>query len=215
MTERWFGHRRIPGTVRVAAFFVAVAISQVAHAHPLDEYVQALKVGVTPGRIDVQLVLTPGINIVSDVLCLIDLDGDDQLSVEEAESYGRRVLADLSARLDERDVILTMTRVELPMPGDLRGGNAVIRIDAVIEHRSARGEHRLAIHNAHLPSTSVYLANALLPESRDVRVVRRSRDSRQQTYELTYAIGGVIGMGWMWTVFAAAGLAVLARARLR
>lgn len=212
MTERWFGHRRIPGTVRVAAFFVAVAISQVAHAHPLDEYVQALKVGVTPGRIDVQLVLTPGINIVSDVLCLIDLDGDDQLSVEEAESYGRRVLADLSARLDERDVILTMTRVELPMPGDLRGGNAVIRIDAVIEHRSARGEHRLAIHNAHLPSTSVYLANALLP-GEDVRIVRQSRDYRQQTYWLEYQVQETRAPSLGWLLVAGAGLVALVRLR--
>lgn len=194
---------------------VLLTLARGAEAHTLDEYVQALRVSVTGTEIQIFLDLTAGTNIASTIIGRVDTNGDGTLSPAEAEAYGRAVLGDLIFTLDDAAVPLSLSRVEVPTPGEIRERQAAIRITASAPHTGGDGPHRLAIRNTHLPALSVYLANALLPESRDVRVVRQSRDSRQQTYELTYAIGGVIGMGWMWTVFAAAGLAVLARARLR
>ena len=192
---------------------VGLTPARAADGHALDEYVQSLKVGVAAGRIEIHLALTPGINIADQVIRRIDTDRDDVLSAEEAEAYGRSVLADLSARMDGREASLALARVELPMPGDLRAGNAAIRIDAIFADAPRRGEHRLAIRNAHLTTTSVYLANALVPDSPDLRIVRQSRDPRQQNYELTYSIGGAVGSRWMWTLLAFTSLVVLVRAR--
>jgi hypothetical protein len=192
---------------------LGVAQARVVEGHTPDEYVQALKVGVSAGRVEVHLALTPGVNIADDLLRRIDSNRDDVLSTEEAEAYGRLLIADLSALINDRPVSLTLERVEVPMPGDLRAGDAIIRVEAVITDAPRRGEHRLTIRNRHLASMSVYLANALLPKSREVAIVRQSRDLRQQTYELTYTIDGTVSQRWMWTLLAFTSLVVLVRAR--
>ena len=174
---------------------------------------QALKVGSRPAASRFILRWTPGANIADGVIRRIDTNRDAVLSPDEAEAYGGMVIADLFVRLDDRDVSMALTRVEVPMPGDLRTGTSVIRIEAFVDDTRARGEHRLSIRNTHLTPMSVYLANALLPESSEIVIVKQSRDAIQQNYELTYRIGESVSHRWMWTLFAFASLGVLVSAR--
>ena len=200
---------------RLMLTIVALAIAPAAvSAHALDEYVQALKIGVTSHRLELQLALTPGINVASEVLRHVDVDGDEVISTEEAKAYGRHVIADLAATLDGTAITLLLHRVEVPTSGDLRAGSGVIRIEAVAADAARPGEHRFVLRNKHLPTMSVYLANALLPESRDVQIKRQSRDERQQTYLLDYEIGGDSSTPLAWMFVASIALLGLVGGRM-
>ena len=93
------------------------------------------------------------------------------------------VLADLVLELDGRPVALTLTRVETPSIDEMRDGSGTIEVRAVgnVEDRR-RWPAPPGLRNNHQPAASVYLANALIPEDREVSVVGQSRDPRQQEF---------------------------------
>jgi hypothetical protein len=191
---------------------VLLTLARGAEAHTLDEYVQALRVSVTGTEIQIFLDLTAGTNIASTIIGRVDTNGDGTLSPAEAEAYGRAVLGDLIFTLDDAAVPLSLSRVEVPTPGEIRERQAAIRITASAPHTGGDGPHRLAIRNTHLPALSVYLANALLP-GEDVRIVRQSRDYRQQTYWLEYQVQETRAPSLGWLLVAGAGLVALVRLR--
>jgi hypothetical protein len=192
-----------------------LAVSVPAGGHTLDEYVQALKVGVTSDRVSFFLDLTPGANIAAEVVRRVDTNDDGVFAREEAEAYGRAVLAELVATLSGSAVALTLTRVELPGADELRGGNGVIRIEASARGTGRPGRHELVVRNTHLPRISVYLANALMPETTGVIIHRQTRDSNQQTFRLDYETRGAtaIGSASLWLL--AASITCMLHVRLR
>jgi hypothetical protein len=174
---------------RVAPIVAALLVAWPAglDAHRLDEYLQAARVGVSPSAIVIELSLTPGVAIAADILARLDLDGDGRIQPREAESYGRRVLADLNARLDDAPLALTLGRVDVPPPGELRAGVAAIHVELVGDLPGrASGRHVFELTNTHLAEQSVYMANALLPETDLVTILLQERDPRQQTFRLRY-----------------------------
>ena len=199
----------------ISTIVTVLVASASASAHAPDEYVQRLRVDVTPEGLLLSLDMTPGAAIVNQVLERIDRDRDGVLSLEEAQAYGHAVLADLTSTLDGRAVPLSLARVELPMPADLRAGNAAIRVDAAIASTDVGGQHRLMLRNTHLPEISVYLANALQPASDDIRILRQVRDSRQQSYELDYELGDGRSAQLTWLLLAVVSIASLAGWRTR
>jgi hypothetical protein len=194
-------------------FTLTLAFAGAVDAHTLDEYVQALRVGVRSARLLVFLDLTPGINIAAHVLQRIDGDGDDALSPTEAEAYARSVIADLAITLDGDDVALSLVRVETPAAEELRDGQGTIRIEASTSASIPSGRHRLVVRNGHLPDSSVYLANALLPDAADIRILQQARDFRQQTYSLDYEIRGANTAALAWLLAASTILTMLVCAR--
>ena len=58
-----------------------------AAGHRLDEYVQACRISLLDGRVEIEVDLTPGVNVAHFVLAGIDTDGDDQISSAEAEAW--------------------------------------------------------------------------------------------------------------------------------
>jgi hypothetical protein len=199
----------------IAMLVASVAVTGRADAHALDEYVQALRVGVSLDRIELFLDLTPGMNIAADVVRHVDADGDGVVTPNEAQAYGSRVISDLRATLDDHTVALTLTRVEVPTLGELRSGAGVIRVEALLPAAQSRGHHRLRIENRHLPALSVYLANALLPDTPRVSVGRQTRDERQQIHVLDYDVhaGYRTQAIWLMAGFGAVGLLVHVRTR--
>jgi hypothetical protein len=194
---------------RVAAAVTALLIASPAglDAHRLDEYLQAARVGVTPSAIVIELSLSPGVAVALDIIAHLDLDGDGRILPREAESYGRRVLAGLSARLDDAPLALVLRRVEVAPPGELREGAGTIRVE-LEGHAPGRasGHHVFELTNAHMPEQSVYMANALLPENDLVTIRQQERDPRQQTFRLRYETrpaGAPVG----WLLFGVACLA--------
>jgi hypothetical protein len=196
--------------VFAAAIGLVFAIPAESAAHRLDEYLQAARVSFARDRITLDVDLTPGASIASAIVTILDRDGDHTISPSEAEQYGRSVLADLVLHLDERPVALTLTRVEAPSIDAMRDGLGTIRLRAVGSVRSVvAGRRHLDLRNNHLPASSAYLANALVPDDRSLEVVAQTRDPRQQALRVEYDVGP----GWpaklLWLAAGVAALSAL------
>jgi hypothetical protein len=183
-----------------AAVLALAAVPATPGAHRLDEYLQASRVSVARDRIALEVDLTPGANIASEVIASLDRDGDAAISPIEAQSYGQSVLTDLAMELDGRPVSLTLTRVEVPTIGEMRDGMGAIRLQATASiDGSVAGRRNLHLQNDHQPEKSVYLANALVPDTADVRIVSQSRDPRQRDFTIEYTVepGWPVKMAWL------------------
>ena len=203
---------------RIAAIAGALVLTTAieADAHRLDEYLQAARVAVSPSGIVVHLALTPGTSLAAEIIALLDRNGNGRVSPLEAEAYGRLALGDVSARLDGVPIGLTLMRVEVPTAGEMRDGVGTIRIEAAgTTHAGRSGAHQFELRNAHRPDGSVYLANALAPETSDIRIVRQRRDERQQMFTLDYEVRPSTSAAAGWLVAGAAVLMTHARWRRR
>ena len=203
----------------VVALAVMLAIPAVVTAHRLDEYLQASRVTLDRDRITVEIDLTPGASVAPAAVSLLDRDGEGTISPAETALYGRRVLADLAVTLDNRPVVLNLTRVEVPSIAEMHDGLATIRVTAVGQVPSiASGHHQLLLRNRHAPQemvTRVYLANAMIPSDEGVTVVRQTRDPLQQELRVDYEVAPAWPGQILWLAFGVAGLAALAAFRWR
>jgi hypothetical protein len=202
---------------RVLAVTSALLIGASAgvDAHRLDEYLQAARVAVTPTSVVVYLDLTPGVTLAADIIGRLDGDGDGRVSPVEAEAYGRAVVADLEARLDGAPLPLALGRVEVPTTGEMRDGVGTIRVELTADVVGpSPGRHLFELRNMHRSDQGVYLANALMPETSDVAILRQQRDLRQQAFQLHYEVRSIAGDSVLWLLCGAAGLLAHARWRL-
>jgi hypothetical protein len=201
--------------VRVAAAIVFALTAGVAlRAHALDEYVQGTRVDVTPKGVALVVDLTPGVAIAQAIVDRLDGDRDGVFSPSEAESYGRALIADLDLSLDGSPLSLSLERIEAPPAGEMREGRGTIRLTTWSDAPLQPGRHRLVLRNSHLPGMSVYLANALLPDSRDVRILEQTRDVRQQRFELDFEMTHSSSAAAGWLLVGCAVLAGLVRLRV-
>jgi hypothetical protein len=172
----------IPATL--AAIISAAAV---VDAHRLDELLQAARVAISPTSVVVHLDLTPGVALAPEVIARVDGDGDGRVSPLEAEAYARAVMRDLDARLDGIQLPLSLKRVEVPTTEEMLGGVGTVRLELAGETgRTAPGHHVFELRNLHQPEASAYLANALLPDSADVTILRQERDPTQQQFCLHF-----------------------------
>jgi hypothetical protein len=70
----------------------AVALVLPASAHRLDEYLQATRIDLASNRVDLEIDLTPGVEVVNDVLPLMDVNHDGNISIAEGKAYAKLVL---------------------------------------------------------------------------------------------------------------------------
>jgi hypothetical protein len=174
----------------LAAFGVSLILASDATAHRLDEYLQATRLDVARDRLALELDLTPGSSLADVVFGVIDRDADGVVSTVELEDYARAVLRDLVVDVDGISHRVNLTRAECPSWPEFRDGVGTIRVEASSATALAVGRHQIRFRNLHRPEISVYLANALLPASRDVAIVAQARDARQQSFELDIAVRG-------------------------
>jgi hypothetical protein len=195
------------------ALLAVVAIPATADAHRLDEYLQATRVRLEPRQIILELDLTAGSSIATDVIPLIDCDGNDIISPAEAAAYGRVVAAEMLIEVDGRASALTLSRVEAPSPAEIAEGVGTLRITARTDAPPGLGRHRMVLTNLHRPEGSVYLANALVPETPAIRILGQWRDASQQSFTLEYELSAVESSQLMWLVVGAASLTSLVVSR--
>ena len=184
-------------------------------AHGLDEYVQAMRVAVAIDSVVVHIGLSPGVAVAPAIIEHVDRDRDGLISPPELEAYGREILSDLTLTSDGTVVALDLTRVEAPPPGEMRDGIGPIRLEAVARVPAKAGTREILLHNRHRPAQSVYLANALLPETDAITIRRQERNATQQLFRLEYEVAQQRTGGAAWLVAAAALLLVHARWRAR
>lgn len=173
----------------VPGLLALLAGSPAAFAHQLDEYVQATLVFIDPTELRLDVVLTPGVAVASQVLELMDRDHDGIISRSEAAAYAETLRHDLTVQLDQREIHLKFVASEFPALEELRTGWGIIRIQfSARTGPLGQGVHKVAVTNRHLPKTSAYLFNAAFPKSTDVHITRQSRNSTQSTGEIEFVV---------------------------
>jgi hypothetical protein len=158
-------------------------------AHRLDEYLQAARLAIDPGRVHIELDLTPGIALAEAILADIDSNRDESLSAEEQRAYGSAVLSALTLEVDGTPVRAQLGASSFPDVEAMRRGEGTIRIEsAATLPRLSIGPHQLLFRNSYHPDGSVYLANALVPESDRIVVTAQRRDGDQSELIIEYVV---------------------------
>lgn len=171
------------------AVTLALAVSTAASAHRTDEYLQAARVSIEPDSVDVYLDLTPGMAVAEPIVRVIDGDGDGLVSADEQQSYARSIVGDLKIELDGDSLPLRLLAAEFPAPSMFLLGEGTVRLHAAADTpRVSPGPHALVFRNSRRDVDSVYLANALVPESNRVQVVRQRRNEDQTELRIDYSL---------------------------
>src|ERR1700719_4248787 len=91
-----------------------LAMVSPAAAHRLDEYLQATRLSIDIARVDVEIDLTPGVSVASNVFGWIDANRDGEISRAEGEAYAHAILR--SAVLKADGSPMSMRFVESSFP---------------------------------------------------------------------------------------------------
>ena len=196
-----------------------VSIAEVS-AHRRDEYLQAARLAIDPGAVQLELDLTPGIAVAEAIIVDIDRNRDGSLSLDEQRAYGSLVLGALTLEVDGTPVGARLGATSFPDPEAMRRGEGTIRIQSAGSlPRLSVGPHQLMFRNRHHPDRSVYLANALVPGSDEVAVTAQHRDRDQTELTIDYVLRAAPARStaaWLLgSIAAAMGLSVLLMRPLR
>jgi len=201
----------------IAGSLIAILLvfPTMSSAHRLDEYLQATRVSVARERIELQLELTPGASLASEIAALIDRDRDGRIAPDEARTYGTTVLGEIVLTVNERVLPLTLNEVRVAPVALMRDGMGAVRIEAsAVVAGQATGRHDLFYRNDHHPDASVYLVNAMMPATPGVSIESQHRDTRQREFHLAYNLSRN-GRAVEWTIAAAILLGTLTASRRR
>ena len=177
------------GVLALALGLAAGVAAADVSAHRRDEYLQAARIAIDPGRVHVELDLTPGIALAETILVEIDRNRDGSLSAEEQRTYGSVVLGALTLEVDGTLLRPRLDASSFPEVDAVRRGEGIIRLHLTATlPRLSGGFHQLLFRNRHRPDRSVYLANALVPESRLVSVTAQRRDVDQTELTIDFLV---------------------------
>ena len=177
-----------------AAAALLVALAAPAGAHALDEYLQAVLIGIEKDRVTISLRLVPGVAVLPDVLRGMDGNGDGDVSVAERQSYPVRVLDDLHLSLNGERLPLRLISADIPAPEQFQGGVGQMRMEFIAELPPAPAQRRLVLENRHQSRIAAYLVNSLATIEPDIRLLTQRRNADQSFYQLDYRqAGGVPG----------------------
>ncbi len=181
--------RAARGTALVLALTVFVIASAGVSAHRRDEYLQAARLDVEPGRVTLELDLTPGIAVADAIIAEIDRNLDGLLAADERRAYVERVLAAIHLAIDGQPFQVEPITSTFPSLDALRRGEGTIQLQsAVAVPRLSVGGHRLFFRNTHRRAGGVYLANALVPESDRIAITAQRRDAEQHDLTVDYVV---------------------------
>jgi hypothetical protein len=179
----------------------AAGLAVPADAHRLDEYLQATRVEIAANEVAIELDLTPGANIAERITGWIDTNRDGRVSPDESAAYGRQVLGALALSLDDKAVALKLIDFHAPDPGEMRLGIGRFRLRAAATLIGAAGRHQLTVVNRHHPESSIYAANALVPDDRGIRILAQHRPRDQHALTIDYDVaGGTAGIRIAWLI---------------
>ena len=204
-------------TAVAIALIAAVSFGSAASAHRRDEYLQAARIAVEPGRVDLELDLTPGIGVSSATIADIDRDHDGMLSMEEKHAYVGRVFDAVVVTLDGTPLHVKPVSSVFPDFDAFRHGEGTIHLRSTVAlPPHAGGDHQLSFRNMDQRDGSVYLANALAPRSDRIVITAQRRDTTQRDLTIDYVLrpepATVLSL---WTMAGLTGLALLAGLLIR
>jgi nickel/cobalt exporter len=175
--------------VSIVALGVWLATLPLGAAHRLDEYLQATRLSIDLNRIDVEMDLTAGQAMASQVFSWIDTNRDGEISQAEGEAYARQVLSSVALLADGKPVTLALTEAHFPELREMSPGTGIIRLRAAGRMPTAgAGRHELSFRNNHRPERSVYLVNALVPANPRIQIADQQRDHAQHELLMSYTV---------------------------
>lgn len=176
-------------TRRILALGAWLATLPLAHAHRLDEYLQATRLSIDLNRIGIEMDLTAGEAMASQVFSWIDTNRDGEISKAEGEAYARQVLSSVALQADGKPVPLTLTEAQFPELREMSRGTGIIRLRATGRISATRaGRHDVSFRNNHQPASSVYLINSLVPANHRIQIADQERDHAQRGLLMTYTV---------------------------
>ena len=181
----------------LVACCVWLACPAPAAAHRLDEYLQATRIALAPDNVSVEIDLTPGVRVASQVAALIDVNGDGELSAAEQRAYAALVVGQAQLTVDGMPAPLVLLDSAYPAPDEMAGGTGSIRLRAraTLSIASSPGRHELTYRNDHQPGSSAYLVNALAPPDA-IRITDQRRDPTQHQLTLDYIVDAPYARAW-------------------
>jgi hypothetical protein len=199
------------GTALVLALAIAAVVDSGVSAHRRDELLQAARIAIEPSRIELALDLTPGIEVADAIITDMDRDRDGTVSADEQQGYVGRVLAAIELELDGQPLQVEPVAATFPHLDAFRRGEGTVHLQSAITlPRVPDGGHQLSFRNAYRRDVSVYLANALVPESDRVAVRAQRRDGEQRDLTIDYVVRGPASSTLVWLLSGMAGASVLA-----
>jgi len=176
--------------VSFAALGAWLVTLQPAAAHRVDEYLQATRLSIDMQRVDLEMDLTAGVAVASEVFAWIDTNRDGEISNVEGEAYVRQILGSVVLKVDGRPVPITLVEVSFPQFRDMRLGVGTIRLRATAKVAAATtaGRHQVSFLNTHRTESSVYLVNALVPVNPRIQLADQRRDRAQLGLTLDYTV---------------------------
>jgi hypothetical protein len=200
----------------LAMLAVSWATPAPASAHRLDEYLQATRLSVDVDHVGLEIDLTAGVRIASDVFAWIDTDRDGRISNAEAEAYARQMLRSVVLSIDNLPAPIRLVEISVPPLEDMNQGVGTIRVRATADVSAAGSlRHRLTYVNLHRPESSVYLVNALVPTDPRLQLGNQRRDSAQHGLTLDYSISADASWARTWSLLTGLAMAVVLGATRR
>ena len=156
----------------VLCLLCVCAVHPPVAAHVLDQYLQVAQIALAPDGVRIELRLIPGAQVAARVFVLIDTDGDGQLSTVEQPAYAQHVRQDLTLTITQtsgqQPALLALADAQFPLRKAMDEGLGAIRLTfTATVALNGTSQQQLNFRNDHLPEFSVYLVNALVPESND------------------------------------------------
>lgn len=176
--------------MKLAAVAFLVALTAPAGAHALDEYLQAVLIGVEKDHITLSLRLVPGLTVLPDVLRGMDANGDGAVSPAERQAYPARVMNDLDLSLNGKSLPLRLISADIPAPDHFRDGLGQMRMEFRADLPPGAAQRRLVLKNRHQSRIGAYLVNSLASTDPDIRLQAQRRNADQSFYQLDYLQGG-------------------------
>ena len=174
---------------RIGFCGLLLLLSERADAHRLEGFLQAALIAIAPEQIDVELSLTPGVDIAPAILAEIDHDHDGKITDSEGRAYAKQVLKAVGLKLDDKSLRLELVESWFPAVNDMCGGLGAIRLSLRAKPPAVSpGRHELHFHNQHQTNISQYLVNALVPQSRAIVIEQQHRDERQTEIRIGYSV---------------------------
>jgi hypothetical protein len=202
-------------TRTLLALILALAWAPRVAAHQLDEYLQAARLALAKNRVGIELDLSPGVSIAPQIFAIVDSDGDGRAAPQEIERYARRVIEDLSLRVDGRSCPVTLTRAEASSWSEIQEGTGRFRVEALAEMPVLKkGRHHIEFENLHQSANAVYLVNPLKPQEDDIVIRGQRRDVLQRSIDLDVEVRSAVEPV-TWLSLACAGLIALVVAGAR
>ena len=187
-------------------------------AHRLDEYLQAARLAIDPERVQLELDLTPGMALAPALLTDIDPNRDGSVSDGEQQTYSRLVIGALELAVDGTPVPLQLATATFPATDAIGRGEGTVQLRATaMLPPLGNGVHHLTFRNRHHPDRSVYLANALVPESNAVAITAQRRDGDQSALTIDYELRhtpGTSRAAWLLSGIALASLLLATAVRV-